>query len=347
MKIINKLLFLSFLSLSPWLQAQDIHYSMFDLAPLSLNPAQTGYYEGTFRIGGVYRTQWQGASINTGNFSGFRTPSVYLDLPIASPFVKKNQSHRQWIGAGLYFLNDKVGAGQLNNLNGMIALAYHIGLGAEANTRLSIGVRGGLTQHRIDATKLRFEDGIVQGGGTTYIPGIDNNLADPSASYADFSAGLMLSHRSQSFGYQVGVAANHLTRPKYQFLGNESRLPMGIVASAIFDISVGEKFLIRPLAFYQFMAKAQELNAQVLFGYHLNETKDLTLLFGPGYRLGDAIIGRLGLEWKGLRFGFAYDFNASRLSNNGRAQAFEVGLSYIVRIVREPLIKPILFCPRF
>ena len=346
MKVIKVLLLFFVLGLHQLVYAQDIHYSMFDMAPLYLNAGQTGLYEGTFRVGGIYRTQWQGASINTGRFSGFQTPSFYLDMPLSSPFVKKGNS-RQWIGLGAYFLNDKVGAGQLTHVNGMLSLAYHIALGEEAKTHLSFGVRGGLSQRRIDATRLQFEDGIIQGGAGSYVPVTDNNLNDPTVSYADFSAGVNLRHNGEKISYQGGVSVNHLSRPKSQFLNEDSRIPLGIVAHVQAQGDLSEKLFVRPLLFYQFMARAQELNFQALFGYHLNETKDLTLLFGPGYRVGDAVIGRLGLEWKTLRFGFAYDFNASRLSNNGRAQAFEIGLSYIAKLVKEPTDRPILFCPRF
>jgi type IX secretion system PorP/SprF family membrane protein len=220
-------------------------------------------------------------------------------------------------------------------------------LSASGNTRLSIGAKGGIVQQRIDASTLQFESGMIQGGQGNYIPVGDNTPADNSASYGDFSAGLLFSHTASKFDMQVGFAANHLTQPKYQFLGNESKLPMGLIGNAIFNIRLGEKFLLRPMAFYQNMARAQELNLQALFGIHLNTTKDFTILFGGGYRVGDAAIGRIGLELKGLRFGFAYDFNASQLSNNGRAQGFEIGISYIAKLYKNVVVKEILFCPRF
>lgn len=328
-------------------QAQDIHYTMFDMAPLTLNPAQTGYYAGTFRVGGIYRGQWSGLSTNngisTGNFSGYQTPSAYLDIPFT--FSKRNPI-RSWAGVGVSFLMDKTGMAGLTSTNGMLSLAYHLGLGATGNTRISFGLKGGMMQHRITASKLQFETGIIQGGGTTYVPTDENGISG-STSYMDFSAGLMVSHMASKWNMQIGFTANHLTRPKYQFLSTTSQLPMGFIGSAIFNVSLNDQFFIRPLAFYQYMANAQEANIQALLGIHLNEAKDLTFLVGPGYRVGDALVARIGLELKGLRAGFAYDFNASSLSNNGRAQGFEVGISYIAKLYRNPVVKEILFCPRF
>lgn len=348
MRIIKGLLLLSFLTfVCEQSRAQDIHYTMFDMAPLSLNPANAGGYEGSFRLGGIYRTQWQGLSTNANSFSGFKTPSAYIDAPLRSPFNRKAET-TQWIGLGAFFLNDNVGNGQLTNLNAALTLSYHILLGELRRTRLSIGARAGFAQQRVDVTQLRFEEGIVQGGlNGPYIPIADNALPDPSASFADFSAGVSLTNNGTKFGYQVGFAANHISQPTYNFLGSESRLPLGLIGSAIFNVGLNEKLLLRPMLFYQYMAAVHEVNAQVLLGVHMNEAKDVTVFFGGGYRLSDAAIGRIGLDIKGLRLGFAYDFNASNLSNNSRAQAFEIAASYVFRINRVISVDPVLFCPRF
>ena len=87
--------------------AQDIHFSQFGLSPLTLNPALTGAYEGTFRIGGIYRNQWSGI-VKSG---GYTTPSIYLDAPIVRGFGKND-----WLGAGLVVLQDKSGRGLLFRL---------------------------------------------------------------------------------------------------------------------------------------------------------------------------------------------------------------------------------------
>ena len=38
--------------------AQDIHFTQFTYTPLNTNPAQTGLFDGDYRVGGNYRTQW-------------------------------------------------------------------------------------------------------------------------------------------------------------------------------------------------------------------------------------------------------------------------------------------------
>ena len=78
---------------------QDIHFSLFHMSPLTLNPAQTGAFSGTARIGGIYRDQW-GSVIN----DQFTTPSFYIDAPVIRGFGKYD-----WVGGGVVSYTDKVG----------------------------------------------------------------------------------------------------------------------------------------------------------------------------------------------------------------------------------------------
>src|SRR5690349_16635765 len=85
------------------LSAQDIHFSQFNMSPMTLNPANIGPFEGTARIGGIYRGQF-----NSVLDKQYSTPSVYVDAPIIRGFRKKD-----WVGVGLMFFSDKAGKGKL------------------------------------------------------------------------------------------------------------------------------------------------------------------------------------------------------------------------------------------
>jgi hypothetical protein len=116
MKILKSLLLLCCIGFCESMHAQDIHYTMFDMAPLEMNPAQTGFFAGTFRVGGIYRTQWAGMSIvqsqpplSTGstNFSGFQTPSAFIDVPFGIPPKDKKKTMKSWAGVGVLFTSIK------------------------------------------------------------------------------------------------------------------------------------------------------------------------------------------------------------------------------------------------
>ncbi len=298
MRIFKGLLLTVLMGSTASLFAQDIHFTMFDMSPINLNPVYTGYYSGTFRIGGIYRSQWQGLGMNVSGldpkFGGFQTPNAYADVALGIP-PKSGAEMKSWLGAGLNFYNDKVG--NLNTMRAELSLAYHLGLGQRGRTRLSFGAKGGLYQVSSKGDYLWGEE-------------LEGNIDQDDITYNSSSP----------------------------------------------TIALNNKFSVRPMMFMQLMANVLELNAQGVFAYHFNNTKDINLLFGGGYRIGDAAFGRIGFELKGLIIGAAFDFNVSGLSLNGnnnfngvnpRATGFEFGLSYIAKIYKEMVVKEILYNPRF
>ncbi|MCH2022655.1 MAG: PorP/SprF family type IX secretion system membrane protein [Saprospiraceae bacterium] len=366
MKILQSLFLFFLISYCTSSQAQDVHYTMFDMAPLEMNPSQTGFFAGTFRVGGIYRTQWAGMSIvqsqpplSTGstNFSGFQTPSAFIDVPFGIPPKDKNKTMKSWAGVGVSFYLDKVA--NVSNVAASLSLAYHLGLGSEGRTVVSFGLQGGILQHSIKGD-FTFEQDLtgLGAGDPLYTSG------EASKTMPDFSGGVSVSHRAKKFGFEGGISLNHFTNPNYSLNNEDSRLPMTIIANLIGTVTLTKKLFLKPLFFFQNMLNttgqgeglsAYDFNAQVLLGVHFNDEEDLTLFVGGGYRAsGDAII-RVGLDIKGLKFGFAYDINtqAQGLSykvptfNNNTGMAFEVALSYVAKIYKVPIIKDVLFCPRF
>lgn len=348
---ILKLLLLSFFSCVISLsQAQDIHFSQFNLSPLTLNPGYTGAFEGSFRVGGIYRDQWRSVITNQ-----FVTPSFYIDAPIIRGFGKND-----WVGAGISILNDKAGTSQLSNLTAMLSLAYHLAIGSKANTYISIGAQGGMVQKKLDKTALTFADQF-QGGNFIGTSMDLTNITEDNISYVDFQlGGVFNTNISSKFNLYLGFAAFHITRPDDAFLVNtpadDKKRPMRFSANGGINIDLSKKWVFSPTFLHQSLGgflflgstSASETNLQALFGYHLKSDKTVTLNFGAGYRLDDAVIARIGMDIKGLKAGIAYDFNTSDLTSasSGRG-GFEIALSYIAKIYRTPVVKPILFCPRF
>jgi type IX secretion system PorP/SprF family membrane protein len=357
MRILKGLLLSFLMGTAGAASAQDIHFTMFDMAPINLNPVYTGYYSGTFRIGGIYRSQWQGLGVNSpdgaSNFSGYKTPSAYADIALGIP-PKTGAEMKSWLGVGLNFYNDQ--ANSLSTMRAELALAYHLGLGARGRTRLSLGVKGGIYQNRHKQTDYSWGEEL--NGNTDPDDAPTAWGAESSASAPDFSAGLMLAHRGTGWGLEVAGSFNHFTQPELNIGTSPSayKLPSNVIASVRTNFSLGNNFSVRPMVFMQLMTNVLELNAQAVFAYHFVPTKDVNLLFGGGYRLNDAAFARLGFEYKGLIIGAAYDFNLSSLNlnnnagysgTNARAMGFEFGLSYIAKIYKEMVVKEILYNPRF
>ncbi len=329
------------------LSAQDIHYTLFDYSPLTLNPAQTGAFYGSLRLGGIYRDQWASFLDNP-----YRTPSFYLDSPVFRGFGEND-----WIGLGAMFYSDKAGSGDLQTNASMFSVAYHIGLGQEGRSVLTIGAQGGNVQRRIDilSQDLRFADELdagVGGGGLGIGNGADRGFQD-SKSFLDFSAGIMLRAAiSEGTTLELGGAVGHLTQPEYNFIqtGNDDqeKRPMRINVHGKLTSDLSERWRFAPTFLMQLVEGTTEIHAQLWFGYMINPEKEIRLNFGTGYRFGDAIPVLLGMDIKRLRVGLAYDVNTSSLSDvSNTIGGFEVAAAYIINIYKKPKIDPALLCPPF
>lgn len=316
------------------LTAQDFHFTQFEMAPLTLNPSLTGAYEGTFRVGGIYRDQW--ASVLGDD--RFRTPSFYVDAPIIKGFRKSD-----WVGVGVSFLNDQVGSFNYQNTWAGAALSYHLGFG---KTTLSIGGQVNQVQRRVDASALQMGDNFDFTTGDFLGVSSDATALSENVSFMDVAAGVNLSTPlGEKARLNVGASAAHINGPTDGFQGDQPLDPR-ISLHGRADIDLTSKWLLTPSVLYQTISGAQEVNAIAMIGYRVAD--NFLIQYGQGWRVGDATNSILAIEFNRLRVGVSYDINISDLnvmSNNDGG--FELAASYIARITNAPKSKPVIFCPRF
>lgn len=326
---------LAFLYLSQQAFAQDIHFSQFYFAPLTVNPSLTGNFYGTMRIGGIYRSQWSNMMTR-----GYTTPSFYIDAPVIRGFRKQD-----WVGAGGVVYTDQAGAGRLSTGGFLFSGAYHLGLGAGAKHIVSIGAQYGLAQRQLrDAHQLRFEDGIEAGPGG--VSQDQSNIANDNQRFNEVVAGVTYGYKlNANDRIQAGFSLAHLTRGRATVMstGGGYRLPFRYTGHATADLTFAEVWKLRPGLLVQSFDSHLEIQGQAVGGLVLNQEEEIVLNAGLGYRVGDAMIVLAGMEYKTLRVGIAFDSNASGL---GQGNAIEIGASYIIRIVKKPKVRPVLFCPR-
>jgi len=355
MHIRQLLLFLLICFFSSNVRSQDIHFSQFSMSPLTLNPAHTGKFEGTVRLGGIFRGQW--ASV-LGTSNQYKTPSAYADAPIIKGFRKKD-----WVGGGINFFTDKVGATGLVHSGGGLNAAYHLALDKKGNTVLSIGGQYGGGQRRIKRDGLKFEDGFNPDG--TYTAGNSQNhkQLDPNqneVTYRDIAAGVILSSRlNKQMDFNIGFSMSHIGEPEYSLLGGSTtpgqpsggsgaRLPRRSILHGQFNLQLQPRLTVSPAFLFQTMSGNDEIILQAMAGYLFDPVKDITLNFGVGYRMRDAIHPMLGGRYKNLTVGVAYDVNTSDLSQATNFRGgFELAASYIIKIYKPAVIKTKVLCPRF
>ncbi len=348
MKNIKALLFAIAILCVGQMTAQDVHWSLFNMSPLTLNPANTGGFEGTFRIGGIYRAQ----ATTISDVTGYSTPSIYVDAPVLM-VGKKN-----WIGIGANIYSDKAGVGALSNTAALFSAAFHAPMDRKGNSVFSFGLQGGINQRSVDKDELLFEDQIVIGGTNLTTSEDDSRIANNS--YIDFGGGAMISSQvNRQTKVNIGISVRHIPA-KYGLISNNEdrvdnepdsiafKLPLRFNLHGKFDFDLNKKWVLSPRFLFSSLQKNNNIQVQALTGYRFDKEKNTTLYFGLGYRLRDAAEFLVALDYKSLRVGASYDMTLSGLNEvNNYVGGFEIGASYIATIFKSADVKPVIFCPRF
>lgn len=312
------------------LQAQDPHFAQFYTFASQLNPGLVGNYDGSFRAAAIYRNQWASALKAT----GYQTIGADIDASFLEGYLRKSK-----LAVGVSVLNDRSGKTGLSYLNASISVAYHQGFGKNGNHRLSLGLQGAFIQKRIDEALFgdQFNDYNTPRGTSeeNYTKGVLNG---------DMNFGLYWkSNFKNTFKLGVGFAAYHLLQPKENFmtdsLGGFGQQYLRMAADLNAEIIFGKKknLSISPEFIFMMQGPAREINPGLFFTYYFQTgfRKNNSLHVGLRYRVGDAVIPMVQLQFYNLRIGAAYDVNISPLKATTRNQgAFEISLSYIGESVR-------------
>ena len=343
------------------LWGQDLHFSQFEKTPLLFNAGQTGNLKGTMRLGAIYRDQWR----NFGNFH--TTPSFFIDAPVLKGFGKKD-----WVGAGGVIFQDRAGAGRFGNGAFLLSGAYHMGRGKRGQNVYSLGVQYGTGSLRMRRPfSLTFEDGLENPSLGSIETG---RIPMEPQRYTELAAGFVYTYKITDFddrayigfsGAHLALRRNNNNNPPIDTLDpgggggiNFGRGPgrYGILTSGFYtrpfrfnltagvDMKLQQTYIIRPALMVQLYGQHMEIVANAIGGIVINKEEEISLVAGLGYRVGDSGVAHIGMDYKTLRVGLAYDINVSSL---GSAAAFEIGATYIVRIEKRPKVDPVIFCPRF
>lgn len=342
--IFNILLF------SVGLSAQDIHFSMFQMAPVALNPALAGSFSGTARVGGIYRVQdvIGGSSANAAS-RGYETYTAFLDAPVI-----RGIREQDWVGIGLGLTSDIAGIGNVRTTSSIQSIAYHMPLGRKGRSRstLSFAISSGTLSYSVrQVNNFSFESSLTGGIEDPIV----NELQDPmnERTRGDFGGGIILkSNIDKVSAARGGISVAHLNSPKLSSQGS-ARTPMRITGFFEYDRLLNARTKIIPALIYQNFGSNHELALQTLTGYYLDPKKDITVYAGLGARINtlnpiDAIPIYLGFDMKDLQVRLAFDMTVSGKSYTNRGfGALELSANYILKIYKRPKVDPSIFCPRF
>ncbi|MEM8583863.1 MAG: type IX secretion system membrane protein PorP/SprF, partial [Bacteroidota bacterium] len=282
------------------LRAQDVHYTLHNMAPIWLNPAKTGGFLGSVRVGGIYRGQWYG-------LNGVQTPTLFADAPII-----RGLRPQDWIGVGFSLISDEIGETAINTTSTGVSASYHFAVDKDRNTVLTLGAFYGNVSYGFEVGRgiIQVEETISQplggqgqpfqssefgGDNNNQMPGGPggNNNANNNNSYTDISAGLVLRQRlgDDTDLLEVGFGLLHLNGADRRALimpsmdslgmddmgGNNSRetreRAQTIHAHANLDMRLSEKWRLLPTVFYQSAVDNSSISIQGWVGRELPQDR--------------------------------------------------------------------------
>ena len=280
-----------------FLWAQDIHFTQWMHNALFSNPAQSGFFEGTYRIHAQQRSQWASVS------RPYTTTSLGMDMLV------KN------IGLGGQLLLDKAGTSRLRNTQFTVSGAYEMA-----------GWRGGLklgfVNRGIDYSDLQFPDQ-------------NESIPSESKSYVDLGLGVLKSLQlTQDKSLQLGMAMHHLNSPNTSFSNFKDPLPMRHQLQAQMQWELSEYWQLLPSLRYQQQSSSREMQWGTHLALDLSEyyQKEIEWMGGALFRWGDAASILLGAQIENSRIAFTYDWNLSDLvpASNGLG-AWEISFTHILK----------------
>jgi type IX secretion system PorP/SprF family membrane protein len=293
----------------------DPHFSQYYVYPSWINPGLTGAFDGDYRVAGIYRNQWNSVS------SPFSTVGISADIP-----TNKN------LNFGINLLNQTAGDGGYSYTTGYLSVAYTgIKFGKQGYQRLAFGVQGGFVGRKINPSKFQYGDQWLAGTGYSPSNPTGDFISKTSSTVFDAAAGILFydADPTKKANLFVGFSASHLTQPTDPFAnGTKQNLPLRYTAHAGIKLALSERASIIPNLLYLRQGNAEEKMAGAYAQLKANDITDF--LFGANYRLNDAVVPFVGLDYKNLVFGLSYDVNISDLGSAVKsANSFELSLSFV------------------
>jgi type IX secretion system PorP/SprF family membrane protein len=330
MNSIRKNIIIIVLSLATFARAQDFHLSLYDAAPLFLNPAMTGLVDSKIRVHGHFRNQWNAIA-----YKPFTTALVSVDAPSG-----------KW-GFGGQMANMRAGVGNYNVFEMLGSCSYAVPLGKNKYHNLSFGLQIGFKQKRLEYDVFTFDSQwSSQDGGSFDKSASSNENFVRRAQFqevANFGALYYFAKQQSRINPFLGASFFNLTRPKESFFGSDNRLPMRMYFHTGLRFNINELLYFVPKVLIYNQGNITQQTYALDAGYFFKGEK-VYALAGYVFRTKDASVIYAGLKKDNFIIKIGYDFNTSTLRTTTKTRgAYEISLTWLGRKAKKDEIKN---CPR-
>lgn len=317
--------------------SQDIHFSQFNASLLNLSPGFTGLFNGDYRVGAVYRSQWQSVPVNFSTFSISGEKRFRI-----------RQLENDHLGVGILVNSDRAGDARYGSTQVFLSGTYIFLLKPDSSLMVTAGTNIGWCQVGFDYTKMTF-DNQFDGNAFNRSIGSGESFGWQQKNFFDLNLGGAIRYiveRRHRFTYGVGVY--HVTAPNISYQGDEvSRLDRKFSNYFSYLTPINSKNDIIAEALFNLQGKNNELIPHVSVKHHLSYEFEKAISGGVAYRSKDAVILRLGYFYKTLQSGISYDINISNFTPaSNRRGGFEIFVNYIFS-VKPSYVARKRYCPAF
>ena len=336
------------------LSAQDKHFTQYFAAPMTINPALTGAFQGKYRIGVVRREQWgQAVSSPYTTFAGA--------VDVRFPASYKQRKFDDAVGVGILFYNDKVDDIGFRTTQMALSAAYHKALDQHGAHYLTLGLQLATNQRSVNYENLTFQDQYDGLNGYSLPSGED--LPENNFSYSDLALGLNYTFSpTRKVTIYTGAAMHHVFEPNVSFLAanpdesvsipEEDNLHRKYSAQISARFPIKDNIYLIPRVLIASQGPHLEMNAGTNIRISVGDYTPVALYLGSWVRpvksadqsiMIDAVVGMIGIEYNNLLFGFSYDINVDdfTVAANPRT-SFELSIAYLGDFENDEIL-----CPKF
>jgi type IX secretion system PorP/SprF family membrane protein len=317
--------------------SQGMYYTPFNAAPLNINPAFTGMYEGKLRISCVYQDLWQTRSVP------FYSNGLSADMPIVTG------RSGSYLASGLQLLREQSKERGLSNFSALLSFAYHKHI-TKINGDFALGIQAGYAQKSIDLSTVSYSSQFYSPGTSIeYYLGLGNTI-----NYYLLNAGFSFSQSvCEKFNYTIGISGYNLNTTN-DVIERQQRSEVGtsIGYSAVFGanwymsqcVTLQPAILFRKVYSSDFIAGS---NIEFTLSKSTNAAFFSHIFTGMYWRQNEALVFCVGTRFKNFRLEIAVNNSYSEYNLRPEVCGLQFQLQYITRYRKAVTRKRFVPCNRF
>lgn len=304
---------------------------------LNLSPGYTGIFNGDYRIGAVYRSQWSAVPVSYSTFgiSGEKR-------------IKPRQFEKDMIGVGIMFNSDRAGDARYGTTQIYASGSYIFLAKPDSSLIITLGTNIGWNRVGFDYDKMTFDN---QYDGISYNRAVSSGeqFNWTNVNFVDISLGSVVQYiHKNKHRFSYGLGLQHLTSPIVTYQSNSlSRLDFKFTNCLSYTTPIAEKTDIIAEALFTKQGNNYELIPHASLKYYFDRGENKAILGGLCLRSRDAVIFRLGYTNKTMQSGISYDINISKFNRASNFRGgIELFINYIIK-VKPGFVARKRYCPVF